>query len=36
MMDWISKHPDLYVGIITFIGLLLILIGGMSGGSGRR
>ncbi len=35
MMAWIAANPELYAGIIGFVGLVVILIGGMSGGSGR-
>lgn len=36
LMRFANENPELYVGIGALIGLALILIGGLSGGSGRR
>jgi len=35
LMQFAMAHPGLYVGGVTIVGLALILIGGLSGGSGR-
>jgi hypothetical protein len=35
LMRFATEHPELYAGIIAFVGVAVILIGGMSGG-GRR
>lgn len=29
MMAWLAQHPEAYVMIGTFVGLILILIGGL-------
>lgn len=36
LMQFAAANPEAYVGIITLVGLAVILIGGLSGGSGRR
>lgn len=36
ILAFIDNYPEAYVGICCIFGLALILIGGLSDGSGRR
>lgn len=36
ILAFAHNYPEAYVGICCIVGLALILIGGLSGGSGRR